>query len=233
MFRRRASKGFFAVDTLRGSRRYGCLMLSLQDAPADDFHLGGRGWARFKQSEMRYIHGDYDLYGLIDLRQRCRRRRCQARLALRSPRVLHERLHGMTHHFSERFPQIQQFLNNGFGCEMIQHASQDHVAHQGDLLYVFYPEGHMYQVDASADAIREIYQLLFNQEVTQLERRLPGAKIGPVAARDRRQQPARVRLLRRLRICSTPSCSTTSPSLITITSSAMNRTTARSWLMKM
>jgi hypothetical protein len=35
------------------------------------------------------------------------------------------------------------------------------------------------------------------------------------------------------RICSTLACSTTAPSFITITSSAMKRTTARSWLMKM
>ena len=49
---------------------------------------------------------------------------------------------------------------------MIQHASQDHVAHQSDLLYVFYPEGHTYQIDATADAIREIYELLFKQDVT-------------------------------------------------------------------
>lgn len=165
VFRRRSSKGFFAVDTLRSSRRYGCLMLSLQDAPADDFHLGGRGWALFKQSEMRYIHGDYDLYGLIDMGDGAGPAMA-GRLALRSPRVLQERLHGVTHLFSERFPQIQQFLNQGIGCDMIQHASQDHVAHQGDLLYVFYPEGQMYQVDASTDAIREIYQLLFGQEVT-------------------------------------------------------------------
>ena len=48
----------------------------------------------------------------------------------------------------------------------IQHAAQDNVAHQSDLLYVFYPEGYMYQIDASADAIREIYDLLFKQEVT-------------------------------------------------------------------
>jgi len=89
-----------------------------------------------------------------------------ARLQQRSPRVLHENLHGTRHHYTKKFPQIQRFLNEGFGCEMIQHASQDHVAHQSDLLYVFYPEGYMYQIDATADAIREIYALLFQQDVT-------------------------------------------------------------------
>lgn len=165
VFRRRETKGFYAVDTLRSSRHFGCLMLSKQDIPAEDFHLGGRGWARFKQTEMRYIHGDYDLYGLIDLRQSALPSMADS-LNNRSARVLKEKLHGTPHFYTAKFPQIQQFLNNGFGCEMIQHSSQDHVAHQSDLLYVFYPEGYMYQIDATADAIREVYELLFKQEVT-------------------------------------------------------------------
>ena len=63
----------------------------------------------------------------------------------------------------------------------------------------------------------------------------PAARSGGrrVAARDRGEQAPRVLLLRRSRICSTLACSTTSPSFITSTSSAMKRTTARSWLMKM
>jgi hypothetical protein len=153
-FRRLASKGFFAVDTQRASRNYGCLMLSNQDMPSDDFSLAGRGWLRFKQLHMRYIHGDYDLYGLIDLDTPGHR-----------PRVLKEKLHGTPHYYTAKFRQIQEFLNNGFGVEMIQHAAQDVVAHQTDLLYVFYPEGYMYQLDATADAIKEVYELLFMQEV--------------------------------------------------------------------
>lgn len=156
VFRRRGTKGFFAVDTQLGSRRYGCLMLSNQDLPSEDFSLSGRGWARFKQTEMRYIHADYDLYGLIDLDSVGGSQR-------RSPKVLEEKLHGTPHYYTAKFPQIKEFLNRGIGAEMIQHAAQDHVAHQSDLLYVFYPEGYMYQIDATADAIREIYDLLFNQ----------------------------------------------------------------------
>ncbi len=165
VFRRRETKGFYAVDTVRISRHFGCLMLSRQDIPAEDFHLASRAWARFKQTEMRYIHGDYDLYGLIDLRPP-EMPSLAGSLINRSPRVLKEKLHGTEHYYTAKFPQIQQFLNQGFGCEMIQHASQDHVAHQSDLLYVFYPEGYMFQIDASADAIREIYELLFKQDVT-------------------------------------------------------------------
>ena len=166
VFRRRGTKGFFAVDTLRTSRRYGCLMLSNQDIPTEDFNLAGRGWLRFKQTEMRYIHGDYDLYGLIDLESIAPPARPGGESQRRPPKVLEERLHGTPHYYTAKFPQIKEFLNNGFGAEMIQHAAQDHVAHQSDLLYVFYPEGYMYQLDATADAIREIYDLLFKQEVS-------------------------------------------------------------------
>ncbi len=164
LFRRRETKGFFAVDMMRMSRRYGCLMLSRQDLPAEDFELGGSNWARFRQTEMRYIHSDYDLYGLIDLQPATAAPPTLAgSLDKRGPRILHERLHGMAHHYTAKFPQIQHFLNRGFGSPMIQHATQDTVAHQSDLLYVFHPQGRMYQIDATADAIREIYELLFQQ----------------------------------------------------------------------
>lgn len=163
VFRRRETKGFYAVDMSRLSRRFGCLMLSNQDIPAEDFELSGRGWARFKQTEMRYIHGDYDLYGLIDV-QSLAGPTLAGPLQHRAPRVLKERLHGTPHYYTEQFPRIQKFLNDGIGCEMIQHASQDHVAHQSDLLYAFYPGGQLYKIDATADAIRELYELLFKQD---------------------------------------------------------------------
>lgn len=166
VFRRRGTKGFFAVDTSRTSRRYGCLMLSKQDIPAEDFSLSGRGWTRFKQTEMHYIHGDYDLYGLIDLESIVAGASTANEGTRHAPKVLKEKLHGTPHYYTEKFPQIKEFLNNGIGAEMIQHAAQDNVAHQSDLLYVFYPEGYMYQIDASADSIREIYDLLFKQDVT-------------------------------------------------------------------
>lgn len=160
VFRRRGSKGFYAVDLLRTSRYYGCLMISNQDMPSEDFSLKGRGWLRFKQNEMRYIHGDYDLYGLIDL-ETVGVPATAASGRRHQPRVLEERLHGMPHFYTVKFPQIQDFLNRGIGADMIQHGAQDNVGHQSDLLYVFYPEGYMYQIDATADAIREIYELLF------------------------------------------------------------------------
>jgi hypothetical protein len=151
VFRRRESKGFFAVDTNKTSKYYGCLMLSEQDIPAKDFELSGRGWSDFRRLNMRYIHGDYDLYGLIDIEGA---RGC----------VTRGRLHGVPHFFTEKFESIKPFLNAGIGAPMIQHGQQDVFAHQSDELYVFYPGGEKYQLVAKADAIEEIYRLVFKQD---------------------------------------------------------------------
>ncbi len=164
VYRRRGSKGFYAVDLLRSSRRYGCLMLSQQDIPAEDFSTASREWAPFRQTHLRYLHADYDLYGLIDLATLIARSRPGGPATVPAPKLLREELHGTPHYYTEKFPQIQQALNRGFGVPMIQHAAQDSLAHQSGQLYVFYPEGYMYQINASLDAIREIYALLFTQD---------------------------------------------------------------------
>jgi hypothetical protein len=165
VFRRRESKGFYAVERYKQSKYFGCLMLSNQDVPAKDFDVALAEWQDFKNTQMNYIHGDYDLYGLIYV--------VGTELAVGSsegrekykPTVLQERLHGTPHFYTPAFPQIKAFLNAGIGAEMIQHASQDNVAHQGDELYVFYPNGGKYQLNASANAIKEIYEFVFRQEV--------------------------------------------------------------------
>jgi hypothetical protein len=109
VFRRRETKGFFAVDTNETSKHYGCLMVPEQDMPAEDFNMSGRGWSSFKRLHMRYIHGDYDLYGLIDVEG-----------GGREP-VIKGRLYGVPHNFTEKFAIIQSFLNAGIGAQMIQH----------------------------------------------------------------------------------------------------------------
>lgn len=165
VFRRRESKGFYAVDTYKQSKYFGCLMLSDQDVPARDFNLAVAEWQEFKRIHMCYIHGDYDLYGLIDVAKIERVVYGSAGRDKVSPDLIKGRLHGVPHIFTEQFSQIQAFLNGGIGAEMIQHASQDNVAHQDDELYVFYPFGGKYRLDATADAIKDIYQRLFQQEV--------------------------------------------------------------------
>jgi hypothetical protein len=167
VFRRRESKGFYAVDTYKQSKYFGCLMLANQDVPAREFNLNVAGWQEFKRTCMCYIHGDYDLYGLIDVEKTEATLHASRGRDRHSPGVIKERLHGMPHFYTERFPEIKAFLNAGIGAEMIQHAAQDLRYHHKDELYVFYPTGGKYHLVETADAIREIYELVFKQEVTR------------------------------------------------------------------
>ena len=165
IFPRHKSRGFYAVDTDKASRHYGCVMLSEQNVPSPDFSLDSPAFRDFKRNHMNYLHGDYDLYGLIDIAK------TEEKLASRrhdkySPALESERLHGMPHIFTEKFKEIQLFLNNGIGVDMIQHAGQDNIGHKDDTLYVFYPDRSKYTLhDATADAIRDIYDVVFQQEV--------------------------------------------------------------------
>ncbi|MCO6457434.1 MAG: hypothetical protein J5I93_19205 [Pirellulaceae bacterium] len=142
-------RGFFAVDTYLTSEYYGCLMVSEQERPSRDFRLSVQEWQDFKQKHMAYIHGDYDLYGLIDMST--------------DEKVVHDgMLRGIRHVYTHRFPEIQEFLNNGIGAAMVQHGAQDNLGHQDDELYVFTPLG-AYWLRETADAIREIYELVWGQ----------------------------------------------------------------------
>lgn len=165
VYRRRNTKGFFAVDMDRQSRRYGCLMLSEQDLPSNDFNLETPTGQEFKRIHMRYIHGDYDLYGLIDIAKVESVVRSSGSRGTVSPNVTKGELHGTPHIYSERFAEIQAFLNLGIGAEMIQHDSLDNVTHQDDELYLFYPFGGKYRLDDTAENIKDVYRRLFHQEV--------------------------------------------------------------------
>ncbi len=165
IFPRRQSKGFYAVDTDKSSKHFGCLMLSEHDVPGADFGLNVVAWADFKRNHMNYIHGDYDLYGLIDIEQAEKTIRESGGRDKFSPALKNEPLHGMPHIFTRQFDQFKVFINNGIGVDMIQHAGQDNVEHQGDTLYVFYPDRSKYQLTASADAIRDVYRYVFHQDV--------------------------------------------------------------------
>jgi len=68
VFKRQGNSGFYAVDTYKASPHYGCLMLSAQSIPDRNFRLDELAYQKYRQSlNMRYVYGDYDLYGLIDV----------------------------------------------------------------------------------------------------------------------------------------------------------------------
>lgn len=166
IFRRRAAKGFFAVDTDRMSKHYGCVMLSDQEVPSRDFSLHTAAWADFKRTNMKYIHGDYDLYGLIDVEKTNKAIKDSGGHDNYS-RVLEKTIvNGKKKFDNQQFEKFRIYLNREIGVPMIQHGEQDILEHINDTLYVFYPDGNMYQVTASADAFRDIYARVFRQDVT-------------------------------------------------------------------
>ncbi len=166
IYRRRDAKGFFAVDTDRMSKHYGCMMLSDQEIPGRDFSLHTAASAAFKRTNMKYIHGDYDLYGLIDVEKTNKAIKDSGGHANYS-RVLEKTIvDGKKKFDNEQFEQFRIYLNREIGAAMIQHGEQDILEHIDDTLYVFYPDGNMYQVTASADAFRDIYARVFRQDVT-------------------------------------------------------------------
>jgi hypothetical protein len=162
--RKQANKGFFAVDTDRSGKHFGCLMLSEQEVPGPKFNLHDGDHADFKRHHMSYIHGDYDLYGLIDVAGTLKTKRDSGGREKFSPVRREEMLLGARHVFDPQYAKVRDFINREIGGPLVQHAGQDNLTHKGDTVYVFYPDGNNYTIAASADAIREIYELVFQQE---------------------------------------------------------------------
>jgi hypothetical protein len=165
IYPRADNKGFYAVDTDTASKHFGCLMLSEQDVPGPKFNLHSAEGADFKRHHMSYIHGDYDLYGLIDVAGTVKAMRDSGgREKFSAVRTI-EKLLGADHIVDAEFTKVRDFINGAIGADLVQHAGQDNLKHKDDIVYVFYPIGTKYTIDASADAIREIYDLVFQQEV--------------------------------------------------------------------
>ena len=177
IFRRKGtSSGFFAVDLNINSDYYGCLMIS-RSSDIERRIVEGRtiatneGSRKFDETamqansawrsanvwddnihdyktRMQYIHGDYDLYALLNLDNI-------------NQATITESLNGTENFCSEMFSEIQDFLNRGIGCPMIHHGDQFRYKHQGDKLYAFYPTGDVYVIDESGKTMKEIFTILY------------------------------------------------------------------------
>ena len=168
VFRRYESAGFYSVDTYKSSKFYGCLMLSDVSPPDKDFRLSVTGYQKYRQNlNMRYIYGDYDLYGLINVAEVLKVYGGSAGRLLAEKSILKDTIHGVTNFHSPTFKSICEFLNNGIGAPMVQHGSQDTFGHSDEKLYVFTPVGGAYVINDSEAAIRDVYQLVFKEEPIQ------------------------------------------------------------------
>ena len=97
----------YKVDTNKKSQHYGCLML-----------------------DGKYIHGDYDLYDIIDINQP------QRNLAAV------ETLLGQPHRRGPKFYAVQSYINSRIGSPMIQHGGEAQYAdHSAQAIDAFGPNG--------------------------------------------------------------------------------------------
>lgn len=99
--------GRFTVETNQSHRHYGCLKLG----PA-------------------YLHGDYDLYDIVDPAQPHRN--------LASV----EEMHGQAHRRGPNFYRVQEFVNPRIGSPMVQHGGEaQYTDHSEQEIDVFSPQG--------------------------------------------------------------------------------------------
>lgn len=147
-FTRPKGKGFYAVDTFLESDRFGCLMVSEQDIPFSGFELSKQECQQWKQDYMCYIHGDYDLYALINPDDPNQLPVCNKVLDEKNIESLQK-------------PLIADFVNSWIGAPMIQHGEQFFMGHIDDTLYAFYPHGGMFVLkNTSAQTIKDVFEVL-------------------------------------------------------------------------
>jgi len=109
------------------------------------------GCVKFTSSSLitagKCIHGDFDLYGIVDMEA-----------PDRIVRVKEERL-GQTHARSPKFFDVQNFVNSRIGAPMVLHGSQETYAsrHEDDDLDVFFPDGRVEYAGPTAANIAAFY----------------------------------------------------------------------------
>ncbi len=113
------------------------------------------GCVKFTPSSLisagKCIHGDFDLYGIVDMD-----------MPDQIVRVQEERL-GQVHARSPKFFDVQNFVNSRIGVPMVLHGSQETYAsrHEKDDLDVFFPDGRVDYAGPTAEKIEEFYQTEF------------------------------------------------------------------------
>lgn len=126
----------YTVDEDKQSKHYGCLML-----------------------DGRYIHGDYDLYDVVDV------------LQLRRNLGLVTTLEGQPHTRAPRFYALQDFINAKLGAPMIQHSGNaQYAAHpERPLIDVFGPQGEFTTISDQKTLKMDWYEKKFKGRRTLVE----------------------------------------------------------------
>lgn len=124
----------YFVDLDPASKRYGCLKFSSSSL----------------LSAGKYIHGDFDLYGIVP-----------ASDPGRNIAVFEERL-GQAHSRSPEFLDVQTFVNRRCGVPMILHGAQETYSdeHGDEKIDIFFPNGEIGYCE-TGDEIAWLYRTVF------------------------------------------------------------------------
>lgn len=152
VYERAERHGFYAVDiappgTLQ--RHHGCLLVSDQQPPPD-FDPRKSHTRQWMSRHMSYVHGDYDLYGVIDHAAIAEGGADGSPLHLEAVRAT--RLLGQPHDLGPQSLRVLSALNEALGCELVQHAEQSAHAFTDSDVYLFFPGGPVSVVLASGFA---------------------------------------------------------------------------------
>ncbi len=134
----------YEVDHRPGRTRHGCLMVHAPSCPG---RCGKRGCAK-------YIHGDYDLYDIVDPKHYARNE------AVTVP---------VTTMFADRqspqFRAVADYVNSRIGAPMIQHGAQmqhPDFGHSDEPLEVFSPKGKHSRTRGLSDNLA-LYSVTFRE----------------------------------------------------------------------
>jgi hypothetical protein len=126
---------YYSLDKDMNSEHYGCVMFN-----------------------GKYIHGDYDLYDVVDIRQP------QRNLALVG------KLHGTDHLAGANLRIVQQAINTRLGIDMIQHGGEAQFQlHREQKIDAFNPRGEHIQIQNLSE-LRELYRTTFQGRITLADR---------------------------------------------------------------
>jgi len=104
----------YSVDRDPQSRHFGCVTVCRADIGAT----------------RKYIHGDYDLYDIVDPEH------------ARTNLAIVDTLHNQRHMRSLEFNKVREYVNSRIGVPMIQHSGQAQFApHSNEAVDVFGPKG--------------------------------------------------------------------------------------------
>lgn len=141
VLRRGAQGGCYGVETDPEHEHYGCVFFSPFDMRAGFDRSLLQGMEKF------YIHGDYDLYGIVS----------ESDPAARNMHTDYDLLRIIRDHRNSHLYAVAKFINSRIGAPMVQHGSQENLEHiDKEIIDVFWADRRITSVNG-IEEIRRLY----------------------------------------------------------------------------